>query len=236
MRPNLIPAARAAARDRIDGSSEMTPDERSLLNNFFRDLSQAGGGSRDPEAERMINEGLRANPDGAYVLVQHAILSDQALHAAQARIADLERQASANTSFLGNRQAPPQTAVPPSGGYDPRAGSAQPQGYSPAPVYGQQAYAPPPPQGGLFSGGGGLGSFLRGAGTTAAGVAGGEMLFSGLSGLFGGHRGGGFWGGGGYGGGPEIENVTVNEYGDDGRSFTDDPYDTDNSDWSGDGN
>ncbi len=201
----------------------MTPDERALLNDFLRDLGQAGVGFRDPEAERMIEDALRARPDTAYVLVQHAILSDQALHAAQARIADLERRVSANTSFLGNRQAPPQTAVPPSG-------------YAPNPGYGQQAYAPPPPppQGGLFSSGGGLGSFLRSAGTTAAGVAGGEMLFSGLSGLFGGHRGGGFWGGGGYGG-PEIENVTVNEYEDDGGSFRDDPYDAGDGDWSGDG-
>jgi hypothetical protein len=207
----------------------MTPDERSLLNDFLRDLSQARGGYKDPEADRMINDALRGSPDGAYVLVQHAILADQALHAAQARIADLERQVSANTSFLGSRQAPPQAPVPPSG-YAPNSG------------WGQQAPPPPPPQGGLFSGGGGLGSFLRSAGTTAAGVAGGEMLFSGLSGLFGGHRGGGFWGGGdgwgggGYGGGPEVENVTVNEYNDDGGSFRDDNYDGSDGDWTGDNN
>ena len=212
----------------------MTPDERTLLGDFLRDLGQADSGFRDSEAERMINDALRGRPDAGYVLVQHAILADQALHAARARIADLERQVSANSSFLGNRQVPPQTAVPPSGGY------GQQQGYAPNPGWGQQAYALPPPQGGIFSGGGGLGSFLRSAGTTAAGVAGGEMLFSGLSGLFGGHRGGGFWGGdgygGGYGGGPEVENVTVNEYNDDERSFRDDRYDDGGGDWSGDGN
>jgi hypothetical protein len=202
----------------------MTPDERTLLSDFLRDLGQARGGYRDPEAERMIIDALRADPGAPYVLVQHAILADQALHAAQARIADLERQVSGGGGFLGNRQAPPQTAVPPSGGY------GQPQGYGAAPAY---APAAPPPPGGLFSAGGGLGSFLRSAGTTAAGVAGGEMLFSGLSGLFGGHRGGGFWGGGGYGGGygggPGVENVTINEYGDDGGSYADD----DNA-WDGD--
>jgi hypothetical protein len=48
------------------------------------------------------------------------------------------------------------------------------------------------------------------------------MLFSGLSGLFGGHHGGfggGFGGmGGGMGGfgGEPVENVTINNYGDDG--------------------
>jgi hypothetical protein len=225
----------------------MTPDERALLGDFLHDLGQAGGGPRDSEAERMINDALRARPDAGYVLVQHAILADQALHAAQARIADLERQASTNTSFLGNGQGPPRTAVPPSGGYDPRGGYAQPQGYSPAPGdtpgsgWGQPAPATAPPQGGMFSSGGGLGSFLRGAGATAAGVAGGEMLFSGLSGLFGGHRGGGFWGGdgygGGYGGGPEVENVTINEYNDDNGNFGGGPYDGgDDGGWSDDDN
>ena len=78
--------------------------------------------------------------------------------------------------------------------------------------------------GGLFGGGqpaqpGGFGSFLRSAGTAAAGVAGGEFLFHGLSNMFGGGRGYGGGYGGGFGGGfgaPSVENVTVNEYGDDG--------------------
>jgi hypothetical protein len=49
----------------------------------------------------------------------------------------------------------------------------------------------------------------------AAGVAAGDFLFEGLSGLFGGHRGFGF--GGGFGGyGAPVENVTINEYGNDG--------------------
>jgi hypothetical protein len=52
----------------------------------------------------------------------------------------------------------------------------------------------------------------------AAGVAAGDFLFEGLSGLFGGHRGFGFGGGpwGGGFGGPAVENVTINEYGNDG--------------------
>jgi hypothetical protein len=208
----------------------MTPDERTLLSNFLRDLDQARGGPKDREAEAMIVQALSANPDAAYVLVQHTILSDQALHAAQARIAELESRAAAGPapSFLGGgspwsqqQAAPPQqTAVPAS-----------------AP-YGQSAYAPPPPygqpQGGPFSSGGGLGSFLRNAGTTAAGVAGGEMLFSGLSGLFGGHHGGGMFGGGMFGGGMEqpVENVTINEYNDDDGGSYDDGGSS--ADWSDD--
>jgi uncharacterized protein len=181
----------------------MTPDERQILSHFLNDLVQARSGPKDPEAAQMIDQALRANPDGAYLLVQHAVIADQALHDAQAQ------QAQGGGGFFGGagaggpwgaRQAQPGYAQP---GYNPG-------GYVPQ-TYAQPAQAQPQPQGGMFGGGGGLGSFLRQAGTMAAGVAAGDMLFSGLSGMFGGGR-GGF--GGGYGGGG-VENVTINNYGDD---------------------
>ena len=177
----------------------MTPDERTLLSTFLNDLAQARASGKDAEAEGMIRQAFAANPDAAYLIVQHAILSDQALHAAQARIAELE--SGRGSSFLGGQ--PQSTSAP----------SSTP--YAPAPSYQQLGASP-------FSSGGGLGSFLRSAGTMAAGVAAGDFLFEGLSGLFGGHRGFGFgggfggpWGGGGCGG-PAVENVTINEYNDDG--------------------
>jgi hypothetical protein len=235
----------------------MTPEERNLLTNFLQDLDQARGGPKDPDAQSMIAQALARNPDAAYLLVQHTILSDQALHAAQARIAELESQAAQGPApqggFLGGGQqqgpwgsAPPQPEPQPRY-YDPQYAPQSPQ-YAPQqpqyaqpqyaqPQYAQPQYAPPPAS--PFSNGGGLGSFLRTAGTTAAGVAGGAMLFEGLSGMFGGHHGfggGGFGGGygGGFGGGPAVENVTVNEYNDDDRSDDrDDDRDDDdrNSDW-----
>ena len=195
----------------------MTPDERNLLSHFLQDLGQARGGLKDAEADDMIDRSLRANPDAAYLLVQHAIIADQALHAAQDRIGALEAQ------VRGVQQ--------PQGGGGFLGGGAP---WSGQPAYPQQGYAPPPQQppaqpqrggllGGLFGGGqaaqpGGFGSFLRTAGTTAAGVAGGEFLFSGLSNLFGGGHGGGFGGfGGGYG--APMENVTINEYGGGDQSY-----------------
>jgi hypothetical protein len=195
----------------------MTPEERTLLTQFLGDLTRTQGVAKDQEAAAMIDNAIRSNPDSGYVLVQHALLADQALHQAQDQIAQLQVQlqqaGQPQSSFLG-------------GGLGPRmAPPAQPQG-----PYGQQP--PPPPQpyygSGPFSSGGGLGSFLRSAGTMAAGVAGGEMLFSGLSGLFGGHGGGfgGGFGGGGWGGG---ENVTINNYGDDNN----DGGDGDGDDFSG---
>ena len=186
----------------------MTPDEQTLLTNFLRDLTAVRGTAKDRDADALIGQALASNPDAAYLLVQHAIVADQALHAAQARIADLEAQAA----------PPPTNFLPP---------TASPWS-NPAPGYGQsyvQSYAPPPPEQrpSIFGGGGGLGSFLRSAGTTAAGVAGGEMLFDGLSGLFGGHHGGGMFGGQGFGGfdGGVRENVVINNYNDGSADFAD---------------
>ena len=176
----------------------MTPDERTLLSNFLRDLAQARASGKDAEAAAMIDQAFAANPDAAYLIVQHAILSDQALQAAQQRIAQLE--SGQGSSFLGG---PAQTtSVPPSAPYPP------------------PSYQPTSP----FSPGGGLGSFLRNAGTMAAGVAAGDLLFEGMSGLFGGHRGFGMGGfGGGFGGdSAPVENVTINDYGDhDGGNWSD---------------
>lgn len=189
----------------------MTPDERTLLTNFLRDLDAARTNAKDAEAEAMISQVLSRNPDAAYLLVQHTILSDQALQEARARIQTLEAaQGGARTSFLGGAQPQPApTAVPVA-----------------APAYAPQPAASP------FAMGGGLGSFLRSAGTMAAGVAAGDLLFDGISGLFGGHRGfgGGFGGfGGGYGG--TVENVTINEYDDRGGGYSDTGYDSGGGDW-----
>jgi hypothetical protein len=68
-----------------------------------------------------------------------------------------------------------------------------------------------------------MGSFLRSAGTTAAGIAAGALAFEGIRSMFGGVEhmfgfgnqpgfgGSGFLGGGGYGG-PPVEETVVNNY------------------------
>ena len=213
----------------------MTPEERTLLTQFLTDLTQARGVAKDPEAASMIENAVRANPDGAYVLVQHALLADQALHQAQGQISQLQQQLQQSqpqpsSSFFGGAGLGPRTAQP---DYQTQSQTPWGQAAAPPPAQSQPFFGGGQPSGGLGGifggGGGGLGSFLRTAGTTAAGVAGGEMLFSGLSNIFGGHHGGGFggggFGGGGWGGGPEVENVTINEYGDgDGGGGYDDDY------------
>ena len=70
----------------------MTPDERDLLQRFLQDLVQTRGVAKEPDADSMIRDALGASPDAGYLLVQHAIMSDQALHAAQDQIASLQEQ------------------------------------------------------------------------------------------------------------------------------------------------
>jgi hypothetical protein len=176
----------------------MTPEERSILTEFLQDLDRFRGADKDRDAADLIDRAIRQNPDAAYFLVQNAILSNRALQSAAARIRDLEGQSQgtrSQSSFLGG--SPPLNR--PSGPW----GSVPPQS-------GQRGYAPSAPQQpAATTGGGGLGSFLGSAATTAAGVAGGALLFEGLSSLFGGRSSGWGWGGGPWG--APVVNEYVNE-------------------------
>ena len=104
----------------------------------------------------MIQEAMQRNPNAAYLLVQHAILADQALHAAQAQL-QAQQQVQPASSFL------------------PQSGPSQ--GYWAGP-------AGAPVQTSPFAANSGLGSFLRSAGTMAAGVAAGDLLFQGIENIF----------------------------------------------------
>jgi hypothetical protein len=83
----------------------MTPQERQLIDNLFDRLAGLENAPRDPEAERAIIEGLRKAPNAAYALVQTALLQDEALKRANARIeelqASLEQQQGASQSQHG---------------------------------------------------------------------------------------------------------------------------------------
>jgi len=163
----------------------VTPDERNLLQHFLTDLVQTPATNKDPEADALIAQAVQANPNAVYLLVQHAILADQALHAAQAQL-QAQQQVQASPGFLP-QHASPQYAQPQ---------YAQPQ-YA-QPQYAQDRY---PPQGGQmappwagpggapvqsspFGGNSGLGGFLKTAGTMAAGVAAGDFLFQGIENIF----------------------------------------------------
>src|SRR5512133_1258070 len=84
----------------------MTPEERNLVIELFDRLATLEDAQRDPEAERLIKDGLRQAPNAPYALVQTVLVQDEALKRADARIRELEEAAGGapaqqETSFLG---------------------------------------------------------------------------------------------------------------------------------------
>ena len=159
----------------------MQSQERDLITGLFGRLQQFEAQPRDGEADALIREQVARQPGAPYLLVQTVLVQEQALKAAQERIAELEAKASAAapaaSSFLGNAPRLGPWGAPAAASQAPRASvpssvpPSVPSTRSPL----QAAVAP--------SGGGG---FLRSAMATAAGVAGGALLFEGIRSLMGG--------------------------------------------------
>ncbi len=165
----------------------MTPQEKELITGLFDRLASLENAPRDPDAERAIIEGLRRAPNAAYALVQTALVQDEALKRADARIRALEAQLgtdgapqqggfldSMRDALLGRRDAP-RGSVP----------SVRPQ---------PQSQDVPPPSAaawrqqsafGAGGYGGGGGSFLGTAAAAAAGVIGGSLLLDGIRSMMG---------------------------------------------------
>src|SRR5208337_5026744 len=181
----------------------MTPEERQLLSALAQRVKNVPPQQKDPEAEQFIRQLVMERPDTHYVLAQTVIMQDFALRNAQSQIEELQRQLSEMAppppqqerpgSFLGglfSRSQAPQPSTSSSGSV-PRVNpwgqpNTPPPGYGagPGPGYGYG----PPPQGPVMQPSQ-TGDFLRGAASTAAGVAGGALLFQGINSLFSGHTG-----------------------------------------------
>jgi uncharacterized protein len=206
----------------------MTSDERTLISTLFDRLNQAGAQPKDAEADEYIRAKVLEQPAAPYLLVQSTLVMQQALAAAQTRIASLEKRLTearpsqeSGGSFLsgvanlfGVGQPSPQPA--------PRSVQTPPP-LPPRPAS-ASGYAPPSTQQTASGGGGG---FLQGALSTAAGVAGGALLFQGIQNLIG-HNPGPFEGLSGPSGGlisgnePVVENTeVVNNFIEDPSSTTD---------------
>ncbi len=209
----------------------MVPQERDLITTLLARLKGAAGQPKDPEADALIRQAMVEQPDAPYYLVQTVLIQDLSLHQAQNRIADLEKQltdvqATAKpTSFLGGLFGTSQPASPAAGSVPSAGPWARTPQVAPAPPP-QQGYAQPqqgyaPAGGGMMGGGmGGGGSFLRSAAATAAGIAGGALLFQGISSLFGHGYANSLTGGMGMTSGLG-ETVINNNYGDSGAGGTD---------------
>jgi hypothetical protein len=166
----------------------MTPQERQLVAELFDRLARLETAPRDVDAERAIADGLARAPHAVYALVQTALVQDEALKRADARIRDLEdaagaATAAAPTGFLdtvraaisGRGSVPTvRPAEAPMGAPSAfRSETAQPPNYPQNPP----SYPQNPPSSG--------GSFLGTAASAAAGVIGGALLLDGIRSMFG---------------------------------------------------
>ena len=176
----------------------MTPEEQNLITGLFERLRQADTGPKDPGAEQLIRAKTTELPAAPYLLAQAVLVQEHALANAQARIADLERQVTAGAqagqqggSFLsgvahmfgGGKPTQPSQATPsPVPPQAPQAAQARPPSAPPPITVVPQA--PPYPSTVQMTPNSG-GSFLKSAMATAAGVAGGSLLFQGIENLIG---------------------------------------------------
>ena len=125
--------------------------EEKLINALFNKIQQTSTQAqpRDPQAEALIDRQIKNIPGATYYMAQTLIVQQQALKQVEARIAELEQQASQSTGFFGGLfgTSPP---TPPS----------------------KPSYQSHPAQYQENSGG----DFLAGAAQTALGIGGGILL------------------------------------------------------------
>src|SRR5262245_18860435 len=164
----------------------MTPEERNLVIELFDRLATLEDAQRDPEAERLIRDGLRQAPNAAYALVQTVLVQDEALKRADARIRELESGSSAEPappetsflggvreSFFGKREGRGSVPSVRPGEPAPMSSAWQTQATQPMPA--APAGAPMAPGG----------SFIGTAAAAAAGVVGGSLLLRSLPSMVG---------------------------------------------------
>ena len=152
----------------------MQSEERELITGLFGRLQPFESQPRDGEADALIREGVARQPAAPYLLVQTVLVQEQALKAAQERIAELEAKAGAAPAASGFLGAAPKIGP---WGATVGAPAAAPRPSVPSTRSPLQAAVAPQQSGG--------GGFLRTAMATAAGVAGGALLFEGIRSLMG---------------------------------------------------
>ncbi|MEV6874552.1 DUF2076 family protein [Amycolatopsis sp. NPDC051128] len=168
----------------------MENQDRELILGLANRLRQAQPVQKDPEAAQLITQYIQSQPDALYLLVQAVLVQEDALRTAQARIAELQAAPPATAPAFGAAPAPAFGPAP-----NQAYGAAPGPAYAPQPaqagggfmsrMFGQNRDQAAPAGGAPGRSGGG---FLKTAAVTAAGVAGGALLFQGLSGAFGGHE------------------------------------------------
>lgn len=191
----------------------MNAQEQALIENLFQQLRQLDGQPKESQAEACIRQQAQQSPDALYWLTQRSLLLEQALQQAQQQEAQLQAQLAearaaaakpaggSSTSFLGagldthfGRTPDANLTSRSPAGYAPSypPNSAAPAGYgdTPAPAntgrwFGAAPAAPAAqPVPAQPTAGSAAGGFLGQAAASVAGVAGGMLLFNGLSHLW----------------------------------------------------
>jgi hypothetical protein len=146
----------------------MNPQEKAQLEQFLQQLNSTQAGAKDGDANALIAESVKQQPDAAYLLVQRAMGLEMALQVAQKQMTELQAQidqTSKPSGFLSGinswgRAAPAQGAPANAmAAARPAAGAAQPSSW----------------------GSGMLGAIA----TTAVGVVAGSMLYQGIQSMMG---------------------------------------------------
>ena len=151
----------------------MNPQEKVQLEQFLQQLNSTQAGAKDSDANALIAESVKQQPDAAYLLVQRAMGLEMALQVAQKQMAEMQakidqaNQANKPSSgFLSGinswgRAAPTATQSTLSNAMAarPAAGAAQPSAW----------------------GSGMLGAIA----TTAVGVVAGSLLYQGIQSMMG---------------------------------------------------
>ncbi len=194
----------------------MNGEDRQLITGLFDRMRSMGRIEKDRDAEALIGDQVRQNPDAAYMLVQSVLVQEHALQQAGARIEDLEARLRDLESRMP-QQAPQQSgglfgglfggganraSVPPVGQQSSGFGQRPAAGFGQAsPGFGGQRPmgGPMAQPGSPWAGQPGMqpgmmqprqgGGFLQTAMATAAGVAGGMLLANSISSMMGGNSG-----------------------------------------------
>ena len=149
----------------------MNPQEKVQLEQFLQQLNSTQAGAKDSDANALIAESIKQQPDASYLLVQRAMGLEMALQVAQKQMAEMQAQIDQanqankpSSGFLSGinswgRASPTQSAPANAMAARPAAGAAQ-----------QSAW-----------GSGMLGAIA----TTAVGVVAGSMLYQGIQSMMG---------------------------------------------------
>ena len=148
----------------------MNPQEKAQLEQFLDQLNSTQAGPKDSDANALIAESAKRQPDAAYLLVQRAMGLELALQVAQKQMAEMQtkiEQSNKPSGFLSGinswgRAAPAAAQGTPANAMAaarPAAGAAQPSAW----------------------GSGMLGAIA----TTAVGVVAGSMLYHGIQSMMG---------------------------------------------------